>query len=170
MSKVLKGFSLVVGLVSLVVASPAAAFGITTDGISPITVGAQYVQIRSGLKRSDTSVTYDATFAERFACDTFDTLDGSAYVMVELGVVTTVSTTSTQLATNAGIRVGTSENALRQAYGSRLEVKLSDSSGDFFYIFRSTSGHGLKFNVSNGLVSEITAGKYASLLYAEGCL
>jgi len=80
-------------------------------------------------------------------------------------------TGATGLHTFAGAGIGTTETALRQLYGARLDVQPHKYvEGGHTITLRSGAGtEGLRFETANGAVTAIQAGPWEHLHYVEGC-
>jgi hypothetical protein len=70
--------------------------------------------------------------------------------------------TSPSVATLSGIRVGSSADDVRQAYGGSLETRGDDGSGRYWLLYRASDpalrDYGLRLDISNGRVSRMVAG------------
>jgi hypothetical protein len=142
---------------------------ITTDGMLGISAGMTRSQI-AHLIQPHGEYDRDGTFgpAEAFACNIYRTRSGLAEVMIERGMVTSISTVSPKLGTAAGARAGVADASLRKFYGNRLRRTEGQYSGWDYYYY-SASGNGLRFHVENGKIVSIRAGG-KSIEYSEGCL
>lgn len=106
---------------------------------------------------------------ETNACEIYESEDGLVDAMVSEGKMTRFETVSERLETGSGIRVGSSERALKQAYGaSKLKREENPYSG-FDYFYWASKDRGIKFHIEDGKVTGITAGD-ESIRYVEGCL
>jgi hypothetical protein len=102
-------------------------------------------------------------------CESYDSLDGRFSVMFENGRATSFVTSSPEMATQNGVRVGMSQAELKAAYGDELESELNKYEGMDYYFWR-TPERGLRFYVgSSGKIEAIWSGT-ASIRYVEGCL
>ena len=75
------------------------------------------------------------------------------------------------LHTFSGVRIGDTEQALKQLYGAALDIQPHkyDEKGHTM-TYRSGDGiHGLRFETSSGKVTAIQAGPWEHLNYVEGC-
>jgi hypothetical protein len=75
------------------------------------------------------------------------------------------------LHTLGGAHLGSSEAALRELYGKRLEVQPHKYDPDGHTLtFQSSDGeYGLRFETSHGKVTAIQSGPWEHLNYVEGC-
>lgn len=120
---------------------------ITTDGMAGVTVGMTQRQVAPLIGGHINADCYETKFGK---------------VIIERGIVVLAETQSPRLATRSGARVGMTDSALRKLYPGRL--RRTDTPNDFdtsswTYWYYSSSGNGLRFDMRNGRVSSIAAGK-----------
>ncbi|MFD2264856.1 hypothetical protein ACFSM5_18260 [Lacibacterium aquatile] len=72
-------------------------------------------------------------------------------------------------ATGAGIRVGHTEQQVRDAYGDALTVKPHAYTNGSYLFKLNDQGVGLVFETDRGIVSGISIGKLPAIRYIEGC-
>lgn len=159
-------------LIGLIVSSAAAGQGtglITTDGMLGIKAGMTHGQVASLLNRQGS---YDGTGAVdggTYECNIYTTRSGLADVMIQRGIVTSVSTDNPRLSTASGAKVGVTDATLRRIYAGRLKRQENPYSGWDYYLY-SRSGNGMRFHIDKGRVEAITAGRRGSVELAEGCV
>lgn len=92
-------------------------------------------------------------------------------MIIDDRVVRIELTGRTQLRTFAGAGIGTTEAALKQIYGARLDVQPHKYvEGGHTITLRSGAGtEGLRFETDKGAVTAIQAGPWEHLNYVEGC-
>ncbi|MGE3692644.1 MAG: hypothetical protein AB7F98_14825 [Novosphingobium sp.] len=153
-------------------ASPAssAANQFTVDGTQNVRIGMRRAQVAAYINPQGNLRASGFTAAESQACDTYNTRDGRASVMIENGVVTSINTSDRAYRTPSGAYVGMPVATLRATYGRQMTRKKNIYTEDYDYFVRASSGNTLKFYIEDGKVGLITAGNSRSIQYVEGCL
>ena len=144
---------------------------ITTDGM---------FGVRAGIAVGDYSNLLDmaGVFGSQiegwntFECEVYNARDGSFSVLAENGIVGAIITTSTDVETLSGAKVGMTSGQLKAIYGRNLKMQPNpyvELPGADYFVY-SGSGNGVKFTVGeDDRVMAITAGGNA-IEYVEGCL
>lgn len=98
--------------------------------------------------------------------------DGDFHLMIVKGVVVRIEIRgASPLRTFSGAHLGSSEQELRDMYGSQLESQPHkyDPEGHVFTLKASDGSYGLRFETSHGKVTAIQSGPWEHLHYVEGC-
>lgn len=154
---------------------------LTSQSLAAVRVGMTLKEARAAL---GTALQYDPDDPGYPACghaQRSDKQGEGVHYMVENGRITRIeiwpvavdpaSRTST-VTTTMGIGLGSSEDAIRRAYRSRLKVQSApyDDAGHWFIVNDADKRHGIVFETSAGKVTSFWSGQYPALTYIEGCL
>jgi hypothetical protein len=97
------------------------------------------------------------------------------YIMIQNGRVTSISISKDgQVATEAGIRIGDPEAAVKRAYRGKLKIEghaYNTPPAHYLTAFTADHRRGIKYSTDEmGRVEQIDAGLSRSIAYIEGCL
>ena len=156
---------------------------LTADGWGGITAGmtVEEAERAAGVSLSRPG-SYDEAFADEpgriLACNIHGVsgVPGNLGVFVENGIVTSVfagisnESDAAPFRTDRGVALGDSEQAVRDAYaGLQEEPDIYSEPPDKKLFYKAGNGHGIKFSIGGGKVTEIAVGG-RSINYVEGCL
>jgi hypothetical protein len=136
-------------------------------GMNGFVAGSRFASVEARLDTAD-HVSYSEAVGEPGACVQFTSADGLNTVMVIDGKVTRIETDNERLETSKGIHVGSTEAELKRAYGSALKREPEHYGEGWDYYLWSGKDRGIRFLVSAGKISWITAGD-ETIRYVEGC-
>jgi hypothetical protein len=151
---------------------------LTSRGLGRVHVGMKLRQAEIALGanlRIDGPTSESCGMAERA-----DGRDAGVLYMLEDGRITRVdvyppkskSQLGPRVVTAAGLGLGSTESAVRRAYGSALKIEAHpyDERGHYLKIYDAGKQSGIIFETDGERVTSFRAGKYPALGYIEGCL
>lgn len=140
---------------------------LTYQGLGPIHLGMSQSQLkRLGFKLSEKPSGYDDCVEVSLS------KTDKIVVMLENNKVTRISSYDPSIKTQAGVRVGATEDQVKNAYGIGLKVNPHqyDENGHYLVVKSSAGKHAIVFETDGTKVTAIHAGLEASAQYVEGCL
>ena len=144
---------------------------LTMNSYGPIQVGMRVADVRRLLLNLGHKHLPKARKAAKAGCDYYRASDHLRF-MLENGKVVRIETSERNVVTPSGIRIGTTLERVRTAFGSRIEdmqQKYSENAGDRTIVLVS-GDHKFAIRVEgNRTVSELFAGAEGYIRYAEGC-
>lgn len=161
-------------------AAPAASV-LTSKSLGPVKIGMTLKQAQAAL---GTSLRYDPDDPGNPSCGhakRTDKLGNGLHYMVENGHITRIEiwpadvdpeSRQSTVKTAAGLGLGSSEEQIRTAYGSAVEVQPApyNDTGHWFILNDAKKRYGILFETADGKVTTFWSGKYPSLIYREDCL
>jgi hypothetical protein len=143
------------------------AWMVRQDGVGPVEIGMSLAKL-------------NAVLHEKFRMPKNKGDQGCFYVkskghphvlfMMEDGQLARVDVNAAGPATSKGVRVGDSEERVKQIYGSALQIGPHHYTDGHYLTIKSSSGrYGIRFETEQGRVERFYAGKFQSIQYVEGC-
>jgi len=139
------------------------------QGVGPVRIGMSLPQLSQALEE-EIAMPHDPDEKACFYAETAKQ-PGIAF-MVEDGRVTRVDVTKNTIATEAGIRIGDSEEKVLRAYPGRVNVEphhYNPESGHYLTVYTTNGKHGIRFETDQGKITGFYAGESHAIAYVEGC-
>ena len=151
---------------------------VSLDGFGPVRISMTVPEAEAALKAKLNPFDPNDP-AEHKECWLTERADGSdplvAY-MVENSIVARIEISDPTVATEKGIKVGSTEDQARKAYGPALDI--SPHSGDYDFphqgayltVYSLDKKKGVLFEVIEGKIRALRTGTLPAIRYYEGCL
>jgi hypothetical protein len=177
----LQGFRFAICILLLGAVSPAGEtpLVVTPFGISTLKIG---MTIRQAERALGHKLAVDYTASDSEACGQASTalMDRQGYsIMVQDRIITRIDVGETDpgkqaspIITAEGVGIGSSETAVRKAYGKRLKVEphpYLDDQGHYLIVDEPGHKRGIIFETDLKQVTSFRAGLYPAVGYIEGC-
>lgn len=153
-------------------ASDLSDFQLQIDRLGTVVVGMspKEASVKSGVKLTNSDFNY-STSDSCYYISPNGKYDGIA-LMVEDEIITRIDISSEKISTDSGVRIGDSENAVKNAYPGKVreqEHPYLEKEGKYLVV-EIKPGYGFIFETLHGKITSFRSGKMSSVEYIEGCL